>query len=237
MTKSKPGLPLTIPLQIPTYWTPEQAFAVFEMIDDLRSAIWRCYQAQLLTEYRDHPDDLYLLRAGYGGVMGPLANIDQKGFASAAFHSFPDRMAYDPYTGDYGPNFLGHALNTATYLAHDPELGWLCFGGNLKEKDGVVSFTTLDSLRNRVFLAPLGLWLTLDAGHFSSVDYDAKRQTIRLHLAPRSDGVTVARLRIEQTAHPPAAPHYHAPASWKTDAGAYVLPLQTTETVAELQAK
>jgi len=37
----------------------------------------------LLEEYRAHPNDLYLLRVGYGGVMGPLSNIDEKGFASA----------------------------------------------------------------------------------------------------------------------------------------------------------
>ena len=169
--------------------------------------------------------------------MGPLTNIDEKGFASAAFHSFPDRMAFDPYTGDYGPNFFGHALNTATYLTHDDQLGWLCFGGNVKDNRGTVTFTTLDSFRNRVFLAPLGLWLTLDAGHFSSVNYDSKRKTVSLHLAPQSDGVTVARLRIEQTADVPGAPQYLAPASWKTDAGAYVLPLQATETVAILQPK
>ena len=35
--------PLTISLQIPTYWTPEQAFAVFELIDELRDTIWRCH--------------------------------------------------------------------------------------------------------------------------------------------------------------------------------------------------
>jgi hypothetical protein len=169
--------------------------------------------------------------------MGPLTNIDEKGFASAAFHSFPDRMAFDAYTGDYGPNFFGHALNTATYLAYDDQLGWLCFGGNVKENHGVVTFTTLDSFRNRVFIAPLGLWLTLDAGHFSSVDYDTKRKTVSLHFAPQSEGVTVARLRIERTAEVSGAPRFFAPDSWKTDAGAYVLPLQTTETVAVLQAK
>jgi hypothetical protein len=43
----------TIPLQIPTSWTPEQAFAVFELIDELRDAIWRCYALQLQEEYRD----------------------------------------------------------------------------------------------------------------------------------------------------------------------------------------
>ena len=29
MTKPTTGLPLTIALQIPTYWTPDQTFAVF----------------------------------------------------------------------------------------------------------------------------------------------------------------------------------------------------------------
>ena len=188
----------------------------------------------LLAEYRSHPDDLYLLRAGYGGVMGPLANIDQKGFASAAFHSFPDRMSYDPYTGDYGPNFLGHALNTATYLVRDPQLGWLCFGGNIKEAHGVVSFTTLDSSRSRVFLAPIGLWLTLDAGRFLSVDYDTERGTVRLHLAAKSDSVPEARMHIEQTVSGPRVARYTAPDSWKVDGGAYVLPLQTTETIVTL---
>jgi hypothetical protein len=53
MTKSESGLPLTISLKIPTYWTPEQAFAVFELVNDLRDAIWQCYELQLLDEYRD----------------------------------------------------------------------------------------------------------------------------------------------------------------------------------------
>lgn len=53
MTKASRGLPLTISLQIPTYWTPEQACAVFEMVDDLREAIWRCYALQLQDHYRD----------------------------------------------------------------------------------------------------------------------------------------------------------------------------------------
>jgi hypothetical protein len=53
MTKSETGLPLTISLQIPTYWTPDQAFAVFELIDDLRDAIWQHYNIQLIDEFCD----------------------------------------------------------------------------------------------------------------------------------------------------------------------------------------
>jgi hypothetical protein len=41
------GLQYAIPLAIPTYWTPEQALAVFELVDDLRDHIWSIYQADL----------------------------------------------------------------------------------------------------------------------------------------------------------------------------------------------
>lgn len=41
------GLPLAIPLPIPAYWTPRQAIAVFERIDDLRERIWSFYQTDL----------------------------------------------------------------------------------------------------------------------------------------------------------------------------------------------
>ena len=84
----------------------------------------------VLSEYREHPDDTYLLRVGYGGLMGALTNIDLEGFASVAFHSFPSTLKWDAYSGDYGPNFFGHALNTATYVINHPEFGWQSFGGN-----------------------------------------------------------------------------------------------------------
>jgi hypothetical protein len=32
----------------------------------------------------------------YGGAMGELSSIDQDGFASAAFHAFPYKLASDP---------------------------------------------------------------------------------------------------------------------------------------------
>ncbi|HKF47940.1 MAG TPA: DUF5695 domain-containing protein [Terracidiphilus sp.] len=155
----------------------------------------------LLDSYREHPDNLDLLRIGYGGTMGPLTNIDQEGFASAAFHSFPDMLAFDPYSGDYGPNFFGHAFNTATYIAHSSDFGWLAFGGNLTEEQHTIKVTPLDSFRMRVYLAPYGLWLTLDAGNFREVRFDPKSQTVHLVLDPATPYTHEALLRIEQPAH------------------------------------
>lgn len=42
-----------IPILIDARWTPEQARAVFEVIDDLREQIWRHYGPQIQQLYRD----------------------------------------------------------------------------------------------------------------------------------------------------------------------------------------
>ena len=55
--------------------------------------------------------------------MGGLSNMDQEGFASAAFHSFPQNMRWDTYSGDYGPNFFGVAINAGTYVVNDTVFG------------------------------------------------------------------------------------------------------------------
>ena len=44
--------PLTIPFTVPAYWTPEQALAVFELLDDLKELIGNHYSAQLFEEAR-----------------------------------------------------------------------------------------------------------------------------------------------------------------------------------------
>ena len=53
MTKpSKPGLPSPRPLAIPSHWTPEQAQAVIELLDDLRERIAVYYLFELIELYR-----------------------------------------------------------------------------------------------------------------------------------------------------------------------------------------
>jgi hypothetical protein len=133
----------------------------------------------LLTEYRDHPTDYHLLRVGYGGMMAPLANIDIEGTVSAAFHSFPSTLKWDAYSGDYGPAFLGHALNTGSYLINHPDFGWQAFGGVVEHEDGWVIMTPKDTFRQRVFVAPAKLWLTMDGGRFSRVGINPKTGDVR----------------------------------------------------------
>jgi len=154
----------------------------------------------VLAAYRERPTDFYLLRLGYAGMMGALTNIDQEGFASAAFHAWPQTLAFDPLSGDYGSNFFGHALATATYVVDHPELGWLAFGGNLEVAGEGVGIEPLDAFRSRVYVAPLGLWLTLDAGRFESVRIEIANRVVRVGLAAATRFTPKALLYIEQPA-------------------------------------
>jgi hypothetical protein len=188
----------------------------------------------VLTEYRDHPDDLYLLRIGYAGMMGSLTNIDQDGFPSMAFHAFPDSLRWDPISGDYGLNFFGHAENSATYLVNDPEFGWQAFGGNVRVSGNAVSVTPLDSLRRRIYIAPAGLWLNLDAGQFSSVTFDAQTHVVQVSLAAADSNTTAARLRIEQPLAAKPLGTYAPSATLTRERDAYVVPLEAAAKVVEL---
>lgn len=184
----------------------------------------------MLTEYRDHPDDFYLLRAGYGGAMGALSNIDQDGCASVAFHSFPSTLKWDAYTGDYGPNFLGHSLNAATYLVDHPDFGWVSFGGNVSRSGDKVTVMPLDSFRRQFYVAPLGLWLTLDAGAFHAIEFDSKAKKVRIELSEGDEYTPVARLMVSQPAVVKGVGAYRVGGSFAVDAGASTIPLKKNET-------
>ena len=187
----------------------------------------------LLAEYREHPDDFYLLRVGYGGTMGALTDIDQDGFASAAFHGFPDMLKPDPLSGDYGPNFFGHAWNTATYVVDHPQFGWVAFGGNIKAEKELIKVSPLDSFRTRVYFASLGLWLTLDAGTFEGVELNSKTGVVTVRLSAATPFTSTARLRVEQPARTKKA-SYAPVKKLVSERGAWVVPLSDHASTVEL---
>ena len=154
----------------------------------------------ILADYRQNPKDLYLLRIGYGGTMGELTDINQQGFASCGFHSDPDLLRFDPYSGDYGPGFFGFAMNTATYVIKSPTFGWLAFGGNLDQSAHTITVTPRDAFGSRVYLAPYGLWLRLDAGRFRTISFAPETKTIHITLDPATPYTHLALLRIAQPA-------------------------------------
>jgi hypothetical protein len=188
----------------------------------------------VLSAFRDKPEDFHLLRVGYGGAMGGLSNIDEEGFASAAFHSFPQNMRWDTYSGDYGPNFFGVAVNAATYIVNDVQFGWQAFGGNLKVDGGWVKIKPLDALRQRIYIAPRGLWLTLDSGTFDSIEVNTRTHAVRVGLSPSTSTAPLARLRIEQPAKVAGVGLYLPQEKLSSERGAFTVTLQNRVTWLEL---
>ncbi|MET4895926.1 DUF5695 domain-containing protein [Sphingomonadaceae bacterium jetA1] len=176
----------------------------------------------LFDSFRRDPRDTYLLRIAYGGLMGGITNIDQRGASSAAFHSWPDRMQWDPYSGDYGMGYFGHAYAAATYLVNDPVLGWLAYGGNLQQSGAAILVEPRDGARSRLFIAPAGVWLTLEAGKIAAATYDPARGIIRVTLDPATPATAVARLFVETTI---AGGQRYRPDHGTLERGGYTVPL------------
>lgn len=47
------GLQRGLELMIDPHWSPEQAMAVVELLDDLRDRIWAHYDVALMTQFRE----------------------------------------------------------------------------------------------------------------------------------------------------------------------------------------
>ncbi|RAL02816.1 uncharacterized protein BO80DRAFT_471388 [Aspergillus ibericus CBS 121593] len=165
----------------------------------------------MLDHYRSLFDptaqlSFYDLRIGYGGNQGPTTNVADDGFGSMSFHSFPETLAWDDYTGDYGPGFLGQVLGAGTVLVKHPEFGWVSFGGNIAASSSggndSVTLQPRDTVRRKVYLSDLGLNIEIDAGAIDEVRtlYGANR--VEVDLVDQADGsgaVPATRAAVEYT--------------------------------------
>src|SRR6185437_10687200 len=115
--------------------------------------------------------------------------------------------------------------------------GWLAFGGNVKASGNRVTVEPRDSFRKRIYIAPVGLWLTLDAGTFESAEYNAKTHEVRLELSPRNPFTPQARLRIEQPAKISGIGTYHPREPFVNERDAFTIPLKNGPTRVELSEK
>ena len=176
----------------------------------------------LFDAYRRDPGDLHLLRVAYGGMMGGITNIDQQGFGSAAFHSWPDMMRWDALSGDYGMGLYGHVVAAATYVVRDARFGWLGFGGDVTRVGGVVHVVPRDGARRRLFIAPAGLWITLAAGRIAAADYVPASGAVRLTLDPADGAEPAARVFTETTT---AGGRTYALAQGRAERGGVTVPL------------
>lgn len=138
----------------------------------------------LLAEFRQSPNDTHLLRAGYGGITGPLSNIRRDGSMYNGFHSFPDTLRGDDYSGDYGQNFLGAILGSGCYVVDDADVGLAAYGGNLEVAGKSIIVSPRDAVRRRVYIAQMGVYITLSAGQIEKVSFETGSSAVQLHLVP-----------------------------------------------------
>ncbi|KAH0424935.1 hypothetical protein CcaCcLH18_11255 [Colletotrichum camelliae] len=142
----------------------------------------------MLSAFRDDPTDTYLLRVGYGGTSGALSSIREDGFASCAMHAWPEHLSWDGFSGDYGPNFVGMALGSGTYLVDDVDYGMVAYGGILNVDGDLVIVQIRDPLRRKIFIGPLGVEIEIDAGVVEQFTYDLKCHSVSLKVGQLGDG-------------------------------------------------
>ncbi|KAI9694928.1 MAG: hypothetical protein M1822_000545 [Bathelium mastoideum] len=167
----------------------------------------------LLANYRQNPEpgtlkSLYDLRVGYGGNTGPLSNVRQDGSASMSMHSYPELLEWDPYSGDYGPNFSGMVMGAATYLVEHPIFGLVSFGGNLVQNGSAtgasaVSVQPRDAVRRRIFVAPMGIYVTFSAGEVQEFVYNLSTSTLTVDVqratTDQAEDAATTIMEFEQT--------------------------------------
>lgn len=127
--------------------------------------------------------------------MGAITNINSEGFGSVAFHSIPETMKWDAYSGDYGCSFLGHILASRTYLVESPDFGWIGFGGEVEEVDGMVIVKPSDMVQRRIYIAAMGLSVELDAGVIERFVYDPEEKGLRVEVG-RVEGEDAVSARM-----------------------------------------
>ena len=162
--------------------------------------------------------------------MGAISNITRDGFAPCAFHSFPQTLANDGITGDYGSGFYGYAVNTSAYLFQHEDFGWLGFGGNTVENGNTVTLDLTTAAKNKVYLAPVGLWLTLDAGQFKSVTYDTQSGAVTLTLLPADAHTPEAFLKVYSLERGPVGKSYNTTALTPSGRGSFRIALSNQST-------
>ncbi|HSJ67370.1 MAG TPA: DUF5695 domain-containing protein, partial [Anditalea sp.] len=151
----------------------------------------------VMKEFTKNPEDLYLLRVGYGGILGGIANITQDGFGPAAFHSFPEMLDIDGYSGDYGSGFFGYAVNSKSVIMKDSEFGWLGFGGNINIASDIVQLDLTTAGKNKLFIAPEKTMIIMEAGKIDTAYYNIKERKLSLSLKETNAITPHAYLRIE----------------------------------------
>jgi hypothetical protein len=102
------------------------------------------------------------------------------------------------------------ALTSGVYVADDPDLGLVAYGGILTNEDGSVVVQPRDAVRKRVFIGPLSVTISIDAGAIESFSYSGNTISLIVAQQDGSPRASQAAIWVESTAG----------ATWTATAGA-----------------
>lgn len=126
-------------------------------------------------------------------------------------------------------------MGMGTFVVDHPDFGWQALGGNVVATSPTVQVQVKDSVRRRVFIAPIAALLTLDAGAFSTITYNPSTRQVDVTITPTPDGAANAaaapngRLVIQKTANISGVTLLKPSTSLTVDAGAFVVPFASGE--------
>ena len=106
--------------------------------------------------------------------------------------------------------------------------------GSGSRNDDNIEIEPLDSFRMRIYVAPYGLWLTLDAGEFEEIDINSVTKVVRVGFASETEYTPAARLRIEQPAQIDGVSSFRPDGNLSTERRAFIVPLESQRTWIEL---
>lgn len=121
-------------------------------------------------------------------------------------------------------------MGTSTYVVNLEPFGWQAFGGEVLSTSPTIRVRVADAVRRRVFVAPLGQTLLLDAGAFEEVEFDEGAMTINVTISDAPAGVSsaakapVGRLLVKTTVEIDGVGSLTPTGEFEVDAGAWVVP-------------
>ncbi len=150
-----------------------------------------------------------MLRWGYAGLTGFLTTLRPSGVAHGWFTWWPDRALFDTRSLDTDMGMYGYFKSARAYVVRDEVFGWVGYGCDVTQKDGVLTATLNDGVGRVVAFPGLGVRVEACNEALTSVcvsDGEVRVQTRPVFERARGRAITVwARGRSVWINEKPAA--------------------------------
>jgi hypothetical protein len=87
-------------------------------------------------------------------------------------------------------------LTSGTFVADDPDLGLVAYGGILSSEGSSVVVEPRDAVRKRVFIGPLSVLVSIDAGAIGQFSYNAGAGSVSVTVEQQSGAPVASQVAI-----------------------------------------